>query len=60
MSDERDPGVVPTWDERGLPLCDDSCPSFDGKRCKATGFRPDRFCEPMLIQLLAAAPQGER
>jgi hypothetical protein len=53
MSEERDPDVRPTWDERGLPLCDDACPNFDGKRCKAMGFRPDRFCEPMLLQLLS-------
>lgn len=52
MSDEheRDPDVRPTWSETGLPLCDDACPNFDGKRCKAMGFRPGRFCEPMLFQ----------
>lgn len=33
-----------------LPLCSgDECPNYDGKRCKAMGFRPDRFCEPELI-----------
>lgn len=47
---ERDPDVRPTWSETGLPLCDEECPNFDGKRCKAMGFRPDRFCEPELLQ----------
>lgn len=47
---ERDPDVRPTYDERGLALCDDACPNFDGKRCKATGFRPAQFCEPELIR----------
>lgn len=55
MSEDRDPDVRPTYDERGLPLCVDSCPNYDGKRCKATGFRPDRFCEPMLVHLLSIA-----
>lgn len=37
----------------GLPECDDACPNHDGKRCRATGFRPDRFCEPALDRLVA-------
>lgn len=31
----------------GVPLCSDAnCPSYDGKRCRVTGFRPSRHCEP--------------
>ena len=43
----------PTIDGNGLPLCDrDNCALYDGKRCMATGFRPDRFCEPALVALV--------
>ena len=48
----------PDYDKNGLPLHVDECPEYDGKRCKLMGFRPDRFCEPALIdartQMLAA------
>lgn len=45
----------PTRDAHGLPLCAlDDCRQFDGKRCRLTGFRPDRFCEPALIEERAA------
>lgn len=27
---------------------------YDGKRCRETGFRPDRFCEPALREALSA------
>lgn len=37
----------------GLPHCDEACPNHDGKRCRATGFRPDRFCEPALDGFVA-------
>lgn len=39
----------PDRDEHGLPLCSEQCPKHDGKRCRELGFRPDRFCEPALI-----------
>lgn len=41
----------PEAGEGGLPVCDERCPLHDGKRCEATGFRPDRYCEPALIDL---------
>lgn len=40
----------PTRDHNGVPCHSDLCPEFDGKRCRAMGFRPDRFCEPMLAE----------
>ena len=40
----------PTRDANGLPLCNpDGCGLYDGKRCSAIGFRPDRFCEPQIV-----------
>ena len=30
---------------------EDECPSYDGKRCMALGFRPGVFCEPKLDQV---------
>jgi len=38
--------IRPEWNEDGLPVCSERCPSFDGKRCEKLGFRPDRICEP--------------
>lgn len=44
----------PIIDAHGLPLCNqDGCGLYDGKRCSAMGFKPDRFCEPALIDLAA-------
>jgi hypothetical protein len=43
--------IEPEWSD-GLPLCtEDGCQSYDGKRCRVLGFRPDRFCEPALKTL---------
>ena len=43
----------PIRDAHGLPLCsEDACALYDGKRCSALGFRPDRFCEPALVDLV--------
>lgn len=47
--------VLPTMGERGVPLCNDRCPSYDGKRCDVLGCRPDRICEPAVAQLAEAA-----
>lgn len=48
------PTPNPTHDDNGVPLCNQAgCGLFDGKRCKAVGFRPDRFCEPALVELVA-------
>jgi hypothetical protein len=47
-----EPKPSPTRDANGLPLCsEDACALYDGKRCRALGFRPDRFCEPALVDL---------
>lgn len=36
-----------------IGYCSESaCPSYDGKRCRLTGFRPDRVCEPWLVNTL--------
>lgn len=49
-----DPTPNPAHDDNGVPLCNQAgCGLFDGKRCKATGFRPDRFCEPALVEIVA-------
>ena len=43
MSDED---IKPEVTKHGLPLCTESCPSHDGKRCRVLGQRPSRICEP--------------
>lgn len=50
MSDDIKPLVFPS---DGVPMCQDSCPSYDGKRCRVMGFRPDRICEPAVKQMAA-------
>jgi hypothetical protein len=46
----------PERDKNGLPVCSaECCPQYDGKRCREMGFRPDRFCEPQLIDDYEAA-----
>jgi hypothetical protein len=46
-------GAEPTF-EGDLPTCSyDACSQYDGKRCRLLGFRPDHFCEPALIDLMA-------
>lgn len=48
-----EPKPNPTRDANGLPLCnEDDCALYDGKRCRALGFRPDRFCEPALVEIV--------
>jgi hypothetical protein len=37
--------VRPKWSP-SVPMCDEECPSFDGKRCSQMGFRPGNICEP--------------
>ena len=36
--------IQPKWHD-GLPICVDSCPRHDGKRCELTGARPCIICE---------------
>jgi hypothetical protein len=44
---------VPEVDEHGVPRCTyDDCPSYDGKRCEETGFRPGSICEPAVIDMV--------
>ena len=38
--------IKPEVTKHGLPLCTESCPSHDGKRCRVLGQRPSRICEP--------------
>ena len=41
-----DPDNRPAWEDR-VPMCTlEDCPTYDGKRCAATGFRPSDICEP--------------
>lgn len=43
--------VTPNWDE-DIPRCStDECPSFDGKRCRKLGHRPDGICEPAVVEI---------
>lgn len=38
----------PVRDEHGIPRCVLSCPEYDGGRCKLTGERPYRHCDPAI------------
>lgn len=50
------PKPNPTLNAEGLPLCsEDACALYDGKRCRAIGFRPGTYCEPALVELVAKA-----
>lgn len=41
-------------DKTGVPFCaENDCQMYDGKRCKAMGFRPGNICEPAVIELVA-------
>lgn len=38
---------------QGIPFCsDDSCPEYDGKRCRLLGSRPGNICEPAVDELV--------
>jgi len=55
------PDLKPVRDEHGVPVCtEDQCPQFDGKRCRAIGFRPDRICEPAVRALAARVAEQDR
>lgn len=59
MTDALKPCPIPD-PNTGLPLCaNEQCPAFDGKRCRILGFRPDRFCEPALIEQRRAPSDAE-
>jgi len=40
-------GALPVW-VGPVPLCEETCPHHDGKRCRLMGFRPSRMCEPVV------------
>ncbi len=45
------PDVQPKW-YGGVPRCvEDSCVSYDGKRCAVFGARPDGICEPAVVAM---------
>lgn len=56
---ETDPACIPVAlvnhpDIRPAPTgrcVEDECPSFDGKRCRAIGFRPGEWCEPWVLAM---------
>lgn len=46
------PIPAPDVDKHGTPWCTgDECGAYDGKRCELLGQRPDRICEPAVIDL---------
>lgn len=48
-------GDQPELSEGYVPLCaEERCQKYDGKRCQLLGFRPGRFCEPALIDIMSA------
>lgn len=50
---ERAPDVLPMVDDAGVPRCSyEDCPSYDGKRCEAMGFRPGSICEPAVLDMI--------
>jgi len=53
----------PEW-HKGIPMHSDECGEYDGKRCRAMGFRPSRICEPavqeIVIESAARLERGER
>jgi hypothetical protein len=56
----RDPDVRPFVDHDGVPLCNrDGCPMYDGKRCRALGYRPDGICEPRVREMAAELKRKE-
>lgn len=43
-----EPTPLPVFADK-VPRCsEDSCPQYDGKRCKLMGFRPHGCCEPVI------------
>lgn len=53
--------IRPRIGQGGIPRCAyDACPQYDGKRCRAMGFKPDGICEPAVLDLVkrAAKPPG--
>lgn len=47
--------MQPEWLSIGVPLCNESCPSHDGKRCELMGCRPDEMCQPAVMAMYEIA-----
>lgn len=43
--------ATPEWSPHGVPMCQETCRLYDGKRCELTGFRPSAICEPSVIAM---------
>lgn len=57
---EDDP-ARPQWSQNGTPVCDETCPHHDGRRCRVLGFRAPEICEPVVVQMgrmLSAGPRA--
>lgn len=49
----RNADQQPDVDDAGVPRCtEDKCCQYDGKRCRAFGFRPESICEPAVLVLI--------
>lgn len=46
-----DVDVRPNWNDNVPNCADEACPNYDGKRCRAMGFRPCAIREPMVIHM---------
>lgn len=50
-----DADIRPRVLKDGVPSCSlEDCPSYDGKRCRILGHRPDGICEPAVVKLAAS------
>lgn len=43
--------AAPSWERGDVPACAEDCVLYDGKRCRATGFRPSSICEPVVERM---------
>ncbi len=50
--------IYPNWDDY-LPLCQERCPSHDGKRCEVIGCRPGNICGPAVSKVISTLEKGE-
>lgn len=46
--------ICPEWTDNGCPNHAEECPSYDGTRCRAMGFRPGARCEPAVVAMAEA------
>jgi len=47
--------IRPEWQHDGIPSCSsEECPCYDGKRCRALGFKPESMCEPAVSAMVDA------